>query len=242
MCPSIDDRGRPGRGRAGALRQGRGLGAEADPQARGQGRGAAWRGGRGDRHPARGASADALGLAACCAAWRTASPRDRINAEAAVQAEISAVAQEFAALDDAYLAARADDVREVGDRLIRNLTKTPFAAFSHLPEGTIIVAEDLTPADTALMDPAIIAGFATFLGGAESHTAIMARSLGLPAVLGVAGLLGVIKNGDPLIIDGDEGRVVVRPVGRDDCRIPPPPGRPSARSALAVAAAPPARR
>ena len=137
--------------------------------------------------------------------------RDRINAEAAVQAEISAVAQEFAALDDAYIAARADDVREVGDRLIRNLTKTPFAAFSHLPEGTIIVAEDLTPADTALMDPAIIAGFTTFLGGAESHTAIMARSLGLPAVLGVAGLMGVIKNGDALIIDGDEGRVVVRP-------------------------------
>ncbi len=117
--------------------------------------------------------------------------RDRINAEAAVQAEISAVAQEFAALDDAYIAARADDVREVGDRLIRNLTKTPFAAFSHLPEGTIIVAEDLTPADTALMDPATIAGFTTFLGGAESHTAIMARSLGLPAVLGVAGLMGI---------------------------------------------------
>src|SRR6516162_973385 len=92
--------------------------------------------------------------------------RDRINAEAAVQAEISDVAQEFAALDDPYIAARADDVREVGDRLIRNLTKTPFAAFSHLPEGTIIVAEDLTPADTALMDPAMIAGFTTLQGGA----------------------------------------------------------------------------
>ena len=137
--------------------------------------------------------------------------RDRINAEAAVQAEISDVAQEFAALDDPYIAARADDVREVGDRLIRNLTKAPFAAFSHLPEGTIIVAEDLTPADTALMDPAMIAGFTTLLGGAESHTAIMARSLGLPAVLGVAGLLGAIKSGDSLIIDGDEGRVIVRP-------------------------------
>src|SRR6516165_6425998 len=106
--------------------------------------------------------------------------RDRINAEAAVQAEISDVAQEFAALD-------------------------------HLPEGTIIVAEDLTPADTALMDPATIAGFTTLLGGAESHTAIMARSLGLPAVLGVAGLLGAIKSGDSLIIDGDGGRVIVRP-------------------------------
>ena len=137
--------------------------------------------------------------------------RDRINAEAAVQAEISSVAQEFAALDDPYIAARAHDIREVGDRLIRNLTKTPYAAFSHLPAGTIIVAEELTPADTALMDPALIAGFTTLLGGAESHTAIMARSLGLPAVLGVAGLLGAVKTGDSLIIDGDGGRVIIHP-------------------------------
>ena len=95
--------------------------------------------------------------------------RDRINAEAAVQAEISSVAQEFAALDDPYIAARAHDIREVGDRLIRNLTKTPYAAFSHLPEGTIIVAEELTPADTALIDPALIAGFTTLLGGAGTR-------------------------------------------------------------------------
>src|SRR5450432_1328906 len=75
--------------------------------------------------------------------------RDLINAEAAVQAEISAVAQDFAELDDPYLAARAVDICEVGERLIRNLTKTPYAAIAHLPEGTILVAEDLTPADTA---------------------------------------------------------------------------------------------
>ena len=152
--------------------------------------------------------------------------RDQINAEAAVQAEIAAVAHEFSALDDAYLAARAVDIRDVGDRLIRNLTKTPYAAIAHLPEGTILVAEELTPADTALMDPDFVAGFATLLGGAESHTAIMARSLGLPAVLGVAGLLGSIKNGDPLIVDGDEGRVVIRPYRRHARRIPAPARRP----------------
>jgi phosphotransferase system enzyme I (PtsI) len=67
--------------------------------------------------------------------------REKINAEAAVQAAISAVAQEFQALDDPYLAARADDVREVGNRLLRNLTKTPYEAFKHLPEGAIIIAE-----------------------------------------------------------------------------------------------------
>lgn len=136
---------------------------------------------------------------------------DRLNAEAAVQSEIAEVAQKFAALDDPYLAARADDIREVGNRLIRNLTKTPFEAFSHLPEGSILVAEELTPADTALMDPRRVAGFATMLGGAESHTAIMARSLGLPAVLGVAGLIGAVKTGDAIVIDGGGGRVVVNP-------------------------------
>ena len=136
---------------------------------------------------------------------------DRLNAEAAVQLEISAVAQDFAALDDAYLAARAEDIREVGGRLIRNLTRTPYQAFSNLPAGSVIIAEELTPADTALMDPRVVAGFATVLGGAESHTAIMARSLGLPAVVGVAGLIGAIKSGDMLIVDGSAGRIVADP-------------------------------
>jgi phosphotransferase system enzyme I (PtsI) len=134
-----------------------------------------------------------------------------LNAEAAVQAEISKVAQDFAALDDPYMAARAQDIREVGDRLIRNLTQTPYEAFSHLPPGSIIVGEELTPADTALMNPDLVGGFATMLGGAESHTAIMARSLGLPAVLGVAGLLGKVRTGDIVAIDGGAGRVYVNP-------------------------------
>ena len=134
-----------------------------------------------------------------------------VNAEAAVRAEITQVAQSFAELDDAYLAARAADIREVGDRLIRNLTRTPYQAFSRLPEGSIIIAEDITPADTALMDPQHIGGFATAVGGSESHTAIMARSLGLPAVLGLADLTAQVRTGDLVIVDGSAGRVVVRP-------------------------------
>jgi phosphotransferase system enzyme I (PtsI) len=136
---------------------------------------------------------------------------DRLNAEAAVQAEITRVAADFAALDDSYFAARAEDVREVGTRLIRSLTKTPFQAFSQLAPGTIVIAEELTPADTALFDPLRVAGFATVLGGAASHTAIMARSLQLPAVLGVAGLAGAVGAGDTVIVDGEAGRVVVNP-------------------------------
>jgi phosphotransferase system enzyme I (PtsI) len=135
----------------------------------------------------------------------------KINAEAAVQNEISKVAADFEQLDDTYLAARAQDIREVGDRLIRNLTQTPYEAFAHAAEGAIVVAEELTPADTALMDPARIAGLAAVLGGAESHTAIMARSLGLPAVLGATELIGHVKPGDMVIVDGDMGAVIVNP-------------------------------
>jgi phosphotransferase system enzyme I (PtsI) len=75
----------------------------------------------------------------------------------------------------------------------------------------VVIAEELTPADTALLDPTRVSGFATVLGGPQSHTAIMARSLGLPAVLGVAGLLGGAAPGTMVVIDGTNGRVVVNP-------------------------------
>ncbi|MBI3114185.1 MAG: phosphoenolpyruvate--protein phosphotransferase, partial [Rhodospirillales bacterium] len=113
----------------------------------------------------------------------------RINAEAAVNAEIADIAKVFQAMDDAYIASRLDDIREVGNRLQRNLTRTPIRPFSAVPEGSVIIAEQLTPADTAQLDPARIAGAATVLGGTERHTAIMARALGLPTVLGVSGLI-----------------------------------------------------
>ncbi|MGO8916258.1 MAG: phosphoenolpyruvate--protein phosphotransferase [Stellaceae bacterium] len=136
---------------------------------------------------------------------------ERINAERAVQMEIGEIGDSFAAMGDAYLAARGEDIRVVGARLIRNLTKTPYAALQHVAEGSVILAEELTPADTALMDPRRIAGFAAVLGGREGHTAIMARALELPAVLGVAGLLTQIDTGDIVIVDGTEGAVVVNP-------------------------------
>jgi len=136
---------------------------------------------------------------------------DHINAERAVTNEIALVADSFAEMGDAYLAARIEDVRVVGVRLVRNLTKTPYASLQKLPEGTVILAEELTPADTALMDPRRIAGFATVLGGAESHTAIMARALNLPAVLGVAGLLREVESGDIVVVDGGEGAIILNP-------------------------------
>ena len=136
---------------------------------------------------------------------------ERYNAEYAVQAEVSSIAQHFAAMDDAYLAGRIQDIRDVGARLIRNLSDSQFQAFATLPEGSIIIAEEITPADTALMDPKLVAGFATSLGGAEGHTAIMARSLGLPAVLGAVGLMDGAASGKRVIVDGNAGLVIIDP-------------------------------
>lgn len=137
----------------------------------------------------------------------------RINAERAIQLEIEEIGRAFAAMKDPYLAARIDDIRVVGSRLIRNLIKKPYVAYSSVSEGAVILAEEVTPADTALMDPHRISGFATEFGGHDSHTAIMARALGLPAVLGVPGLLERGRSGATVVIDGGEGLVIADPTG-----------------------------
>ena len=137
--------------------------------------------------------------------------RTRINAERAVQIEIDEIAESFAAMRDPYLAARIEDIRVVGTRLIRNLIKKPYVAYSAVPEGAVILAEELTPADTALIDPERVAGFAAVSGGAESHTAIVARALGLPAVLAVPGLLDRARAGVTAVIDGIDGCVIIDP-------------------------------
>ncbi|MAE44177.1 MAG: phosphoenolpyruvate--protein phosphotransferase [Magnetovibrio sp.] len=136
---------------------------------------------------------------------------NRINAEAAVQAELEEISDSFMAMDDPYLAARLDDIRELARRLIRNLAKSPPKPATHVPKGSVIVAEELTPADTAQLNPKRAAGIATQLGGAEGHAAIMARALGLPAVMGAAGLLKSINAGEEIVVDGDRGRIVVNP-------------------------------
>lgn len=138
--------------------------------------------------------------------------RDRINAEAAVETEIADIARAFAQMNDPYLAARLEDIRGIGNRLIRNLTRAPIKPFSAAPKGSVIVADLITPASAAQMDPERIVGCAAVVGGAESHTAIVARALGLPAVLGIAGLLDHAESGTIAIVDGDLGRVIFDPL------------------------------
>ncbi len=140
--------------------------------------------------------------------------QDHINADSAVQHEVSEIARTFAAMDDHYLAARVDDIREVGRRLLRHLQRGAADPPIALPQNAIVLAEELTPADTALFDPARVAGFATAIGGTASHTAIMARSLGLPAVVGVVGAIRHARAGVPAIVDGGEGVVIIDPAPR----------------------------
>ncbi|MEX2449744.1 MAG: phosphoenolpyruvate--protein phosphotransferase [Rhodospirillales bacterium] len=136
---------------------------------------------------------------------------DLINAEAAVQEEIEKIAKSFAAMEDSYIAARIDDIRDVGSRVVRNLSKAPVQPFANLPKRSIVVADALTPEDSAQLNPEQTVGVAMTLGGAEGHTAIMLRALGLPAVLGVENLLPHVRSNDSIIVDGDRGRVIVNP-------------------------------
>ena len=134
-----------------------------------------------------------------------------VNAEAALEIVVEEIARGFEKVKDAYLAARVQDIKDVGSRILRQLMKTPYQVYSKVPKGSIIVAQELSPADTALMDPTSIAGLITEQGGSDGHTAIMARSLNIPAVLGVTKILSKIRNGDIIIVDGDNGRVIVSP-------------------------------
>jgi phosphoenolpyruvate-protein phosphotransferase len=113
--------------------------------------------------------------------------------------------------DRASLHRRAEEVREIARRIVRNLTRTPFRSFSGLPDGAILVAESLRPADAALLDPSRLAGVAADEGGTDGHTAVMLRALGVPSVLGAAGLTHAARPGDLVVVDGIAGTVVLNP-------------------------------
>jgi phosphotransferase system enzyme I (PtsI) len=142
-----------------------------------------------------------------------------LSAESAVVAEGDAIAEAIlaqaepgmSAEDRASLLRRAEEIREIGRRLVRNLTRAPFKSFAGLPAGAILLTESLRPSDAALLDPTRLAGVATEEGGADGHTAVMLRALGVPAVLGAAGVAHAIRPGDTAVIDGVAGSVVLNP-------------------------------
>jgi phosphoenolpyruvate-protein phosphotransferase (PTS system enzyme I) len=132
------------------------------------------------------------------------------NAEAICQEVTEEMSALMASLDDEYMQARADDIRDVGSRLLLNLLgKKPFDP-SQLKAGDVVVAEELTPSDTAQF-PEGIAGMVTAKGSKTAHAAIMARTLGIPAVLGLGAWIDNIQDDDKLIVNGDKGTIILNP-------------------------------
>ena len=134
-----------------------------------------------------------------------------VNAEFAVKTVTDRFFEMFDMMDDPYFSARAADIRDVGTRVLNNVMGVENVDISCLDEDTIIVADDLAPSDTAQMDKARVKGFATNIGSRTSHTAIMARSLEIPAVLGLGDINAAVKNGDTVVVDGLKGQAVINP-------------------------------
>ncbi|RMG97368.1 MAG: phosphoenolpyruvate--protein phosphotransferase [Chloroflexi bacterium] len=143
-------------------------------------------------------------------AARTRIFAEKTNAEAAWQHVVEQTASRFHKLDDPYLRARANDVKDVGERVLRHLMAVELPPLT-FDQPVILLAVELTPSDTARLDPENVQGICTELGGATSHTAILARSLGIPAVAGVQGVMAQVQDGDLVGLDGTTGEVWIRP-------------------------------
>lgn len=134
-----------------------------------------------------------------------------MNAELALSCTVRELADIFEVMDDDYMKERAADVRDVGKRFMAQLKGVSYSDFSEIQEPVILVARDLFPSDTANLDLNYIRGFITEEGGITSHVSIMARGLGLPALVGVRGIMDLVPNGSCLCMDGASGEVIIDP-------------------------------
>lgn len=141
--------------------------------------------------------------------------RERVGAEAALEQQRKEIQKVFQSMEDPYIATRMDDVNHVIDQIMnvliddRDQIESP--TYSHEWNGMIVVADELTPADTIMMRNDGVLGFVTETGGQLSHTAILARSLDIPAIVGVHNLRSYLKPGEQLILNGESGMVIAAP-------------------------------
>jgi len=142
---------------------------------------------------------------------REAIEGERINAESALLEAVELYAAMLEALEDEHLRARAADVRDVANRVLRVLMGVRDAHLAQPTEPYVLLARDLAPSDTVMLDRSRVLGLCTAEGGAITHTAILARSLGLPAVMGVGKGVLDVHDGTPVVLDGGGGRLVVDP-------------------------------
>ena len=136
---------------------------------------------------------------------------NQINIEYALMQEMNQVETVFSEMHDTYLRERGGDIRDVGRRLLRKLLGKEREELHRQTEPAIVVAHDLSPSETASMAKDMVVGLATDVGGPTSHTAILARALEIPAVVGLKNVTRYLTTGDMLIVDGNRGRVIAEP-------------------------------
>ena len=138
--------------------------------------------------------------------------QELMNAEAALVAVLDQIGRTFDKLGDEYFRQRKDDVMDVGKRVMRHLLGREEGELTQLAERSVVVSHDLGPSDTLAMRDDLVEGFATNIGGRTSHTAILAQGLEIPAVVGLKEVTNHVQPGDLIIVDGNEGMVIINPV------------------------------
>lgn len=136
---------------------------------------------------------------------------NKVNAEWALKQTSETFIAMFEAMDNEYMKERAADIKDVTSRLMKKLLNIEEVNFGQLTSEVIIVANDLTPSDTSQIDKKKVLGFITEIGGRTSHSAIMARTLEIPAIVAVKDITKIVKNGDLIVFDGEEGLIFVNP-------------------------------
>ena len=136
---------------------------------------------------------------------------DHMDAEASVRAVTSRYVEALSAIEDEYLRERVSDFKDVARRVLRNLTGEKTHALDGLKGKSVVVSPDLSPSETATLKRSLVLGFATDMGSRTSHSAIMARAMGIPAVVGLGDVTHKLAPGDWILMDGTEGVVILRP-------------------------------
>jgi len=139
----------------------------------------------------------------------------KIDAASAVKDTTRGLSKIFNDLGDAYLKERKTDIDYIGERIVANILGRKHQDLSTIKEKSIIVAHNLSPADTANLDVGVVMGFVTNVGGNTSHTAIMARALEIPSVVGLKKVTQEVNSGDTIIVDGTMGVVIIRPTAEN---------------------------
>lgn len=134
-----------------------------------------------------------------------------VNAEAAISDEVSSLSEVFEAMDDPYISARIEDIRNIASRILRNLQTNADDDFSFLPENAIVISKNLSITDTSLLNAKNISGIITINGSKQGHIALLSRSLGLPAIVNTPDLLSKANTNDIIIIDGTYGKIILNP-------------------------------